>query len=166
MFEAALANLFAHLMGARIDFAGVPFFRINNARSRNAILSRLLKKKHGTSYNVYWNSLEKLIQQLDHDRNCIVHWAAETTITTDRPPPDQIVGYRLVPPNYMDRTEETPDITLEKLYDFILRCDFFERSVNILTFTISDHVPSESWKALCQLPVVYPPAENHPLAQI
>ena len=45
--EQVLASLCAYLMGVSVDIAGIPFFKMNNARARQAMLARLLKKKHG-----------------------------------------------------------------------------------------------------------------------
>jgi hypothetical protein len=80
-FEQALFTLFASLLGAPRDRAGIVFFRIASAPTRNKILESPLKKTHGNKYKVYWNGSEpkaqdglfSLIRQLDHRRNELVH---------------------------------------------------------------------------------------------
>jgi hypothetical protein len=48
-FEQALFTLFASLLGAPRDRAGIVFFRIASAPTRNKILESLLKKTHEIS---------------------------------------------------------------------------------------------------------------------
>jgi len=73
--ESSLAGLFTRLLGVTPDIAGVPFFKINNARSRNSMLKKLLRERHGSTYNVFFNPLIKYIGGLDDSRNQIIHWA-------------------------------------------------------------------------------------------
>jgi hypothetical protein len=61
-FEQALFTLFASLLGAPRDRAGIVFFRIASAPTRNKILESLLKKTHGNKYKVYWNGSEPKAQ--------------------------------------------------------------------------------------------------------
>ncbi|MHB8150417.1 MAG: hypothetical protein ACYDIB_09670 [Desulfobulbia bacterium] len=162
MLEYSLAQLFAHLMGVEPDVAGVIFFRINNSRARNSAIERFLKKKHGNAYNIFWNSLEKQLRILDGKRNNVVHWATSTTISVDTNP-QSTVKLELIPPNFWDRTESTPAISTEDLYDFILQCDFISRLVNIFWWRLSGLGDVSAGLDIFQQPVAYPPPDTHPL---
>ena len=71
--EFCLASLFARLLQTDIDAAGIVFYRIINARSRNRILNDLKKNRCRDIYPEYWNSLIKNMTELDQKRNEIVH---------------------------------------------------------------------------------------------
>lgn len=162
MLENSLSGLFAHLMNVKPDIAGVVFFRINNSRARNSSIERLLKKKHGDVYNIFWNSLEKQLRILDGIRNNVVHWATMTTISVDTNP-QSTTGLELTPPNFWDRTESTPAISLQDLHDFIVHCDFISRLVNCFWFQLSGISKPSASQDIFQQPVTYPPPDNHPL---
>lgn len=162
--EIALAMLFSHLMRVTADFAGVSFFRINNARARIAILERLMKKRYGGQYNLFWNSLAKQLQEIDGARNNIVHWAQICEVR-------QLDGgesqdtYYLSPPNYWDYDAGTPRVDLSDIYDFVLKCAFF--SSLVLRFVGGLNFPEQAvkppWPEIFQQPITYPPPETHPL---
>lgn len=158
-YEEALACLFAYLIGLPPQLAGIPFFKINNARSRVAILERLLKKKHGATYNIFWNSLIKELQKLDNQRNNVVHWT--TVITCSEPP---VVD--LIPPNYWDSDANTPAMNLQDLEEFSAKCNFFTATLSFFLYTLQGEpfVPP-AWLGIFQLPVTYPPPTGHPLNQ-
>jgi hypothetical protein len=158
--EQALVALCAHLMGVTVDVAGVPFFQMNNARARLIMLERLLKKRHGSEFNVFWNSLQKQLREMDNTRNQIVHWITEKTVTSDNESWTCLVGA-----NYWDRTENSPKLRLDDLYDFILKCDFIYHLLQHFTWVISksSKMIHPTWPAICHEEVVYPPPETHPL---
>lgn len=165
--ETGLVNVFAHLMDAPLDVAGVPFFKINNARARLAIIERLLKKKYGGKYNLFWNSLSKLLGTIDGVRNNVVHWQTQMDIgfeMRDGLPPTTINRMKLVPPNYWDTNPNTPELFLNDLYDFMCQCDFFNRLLVLFHHSIHgmDGTP-QAWHEICLQPVVYPPPSTHPL---
>lgn len=158
--EQVLASLCAYLMGVTVDIAGIPFFKMNNARARLAMLERLLKKKHGNTYNIFWNSLVKQLQPIDDRRNLIVHWITEKTVTSNNEQWSCLVGA-----NYWDRTENSEKIHLSDMYEFILKCDFFYHLIQHFLWLISESPKKihESWPEICQQPIVYPAPNNHPL---
>ena len=165
-YENSLANLFTYFMGTAPDIAGISFFKINNARSRLAILGRLLKKRHGSEYNLFWNSIEKLLKPFDSKRNEIVHWAVVTWINSDIQPGGAVTDVKLTPPNFWDQDENSPEITINDLYDFIVKANFFSRVLNVFHRTISGEYPvSPAWREISLQPVIYPPPSNHPLCQ-
>ena len=158
--EQILASLCAYLMGVTVDIAGIPFFKMNNARARLDMLERLLNKKHGNTYNIFWNSLKKELNPIDLKRNKIVHWITEKTVTSDNERWSCLVGA-----NYWDRTENSEEIHLNDIYDFILKCHFFYHLIQNFLWVISGSPKKihELWPEICQQPVVYPPLRNHPL---
>jgi hypothetical protein len=167
LVENSLVSLYAHLMGVPADVAGVSFFRINNSRARLAILERLLKKKHGATHNFFWNSLVKNhLRPLDDLRNQVVHWIVMTNLEYN----DQEVrigGHTLHPPNYWDRTENTPNMSEEELYDFSLKSYFLFRLVaEFVRFLAGREQMPPAWQQIFQQPVAYPPPDIHPLARI
>ncbi|MDB5863982.1 MAG: hypothetical protein JWO70_1788 [Betaproteobacteria bacterium] len=161
-YEQALAALFSHLMGAPPDFTGVAFFRINNARARNAMIERLLKKRQGDTYNIFWNSLVKLLGQLDGSRNQIVHWNVVNNISLENGQPKYVLTLR--PPNHWDETPNTPEITEDGIKEFIYKCHYLTRSVNVFNSVVSGNLGErlpDAWRDICREPVPYPPPESH-----
>jgi hypothetical protein len=104
--EQSLCCLLAHFSDMTHDVAGVIFFRITSAPTRDAILERLLKKKHGATYLTFWHSMIKLTTALAQKRNEIVHWRAANIIDDNG-----FAGIALSPPNFWDMNENTPSIS-------------------------------------------------------
>jgi hypothetical protein len=171
LYEQSLAMFYSTLLGVSQDYAGVTFFRINNARARLAILERLLRKRTADTYSIFWNSLAKELRRLDERRNQVVHWTSVVIVGPDKngqPARTSTLG----PPNVWDRTEDTPSILLGDLLEFIQQCDFFSRLLNIFTLTISGQLEAmqaqqpeylATWRKVFVQPVTYPPPDNHPL---
>lgn len=156
-YEEALALLFAHLIGVPPATAGIPFFKINNARARLDILEALLRKKYGTTYNLFWNSLSKLLKALDGERNQIVHW---TTMVTDFDVP--VVS--LTPPNYWNEDENTRSFLLQDLVNFSDKCTFFKTTLAYFVHSLEGRpFVSCAWREIFQRAVAYPPPIGHPL---
>jgi len=158
--EQSLCSLFAHLMGAPPDLAGIVFFRIVNSRSRNAILEGLLKRRAPHQYRAYWESLLKEINFTDQQRNEIVHWHTAVNV-------GQTVELRLIPPNFWIMTESTPYYTAAKLLEFEAKCDFLSRSMNMFYLLLRIDFPLDSrkaWHEICLQELTYPPPDTHPLS--
>lgn len=148
--------LFAHLMGIPLSLAGIPFFRLNNARARLDIIDRLLKKKCGTTYKVFWASVKAQLKQLDEQRNKIVHW---TTVVTHYDQP--VVS--LIPPNHWDADENTPSLSESDIGEFASRCTFYCNTLSYFLYHLEGKpFVSEQWAEVFQQPVVYPPPKGHP----
>lgn len=163
-YEQSLGCLYAILMGVSDDIAGVTFFKISNARTRIAILERLLRKKCGATYNKFWNSLVKCVGTLDAKRNELVHWATIVEIHLENG--RQIDELVLKPPNIWDHNSDTPKIVLDDILDFIVKTDFFGRLLNVFGLVIAGHPLSGELVALQEKfleEVTYPPPHNHPL---
>ena len=168
--EHSLGSLYAFLMGVPPEIAGITFFKIQNTRSRTAILDKLLKRKCGNTYNVFWNPLGKLLGELDQKRNEIVHWGTIVEIVLGAQ--DGTQELVLMPSNLWDHKLE-PRINGEDLYAFIVKCDFIQRSVNVFEAVISSPriLPdgstfpvSDAWRDICLQPITYPPPDTHPLS--
>jgi len=172
LYEQSLANLYASLMGVSQDYAGVTFFRINNARARLAIIGRLIRKRHGDQYNIFWNSLEKQLRAIDQRRNQIVHWTSIEEMGADEhgtPTRTSTLG----PPNVWDQLDNPnrTRIVIRDLYDFIVEADFISRLLNMFFMVCSGQLAQikdagevlAQWSPMFKQPVVYPPQEGHPL---
>ena len=163
--ERAQAGLFAHLSGATEDKAGIIFFKITSARSRREILEKLKRKKHSQLHNLYWNSLIKFIGELDNRRNAIIHWMIKTDMNIDLPPAAQITKLSLIPPSWWIGDDDPPEIEEKDLQEFVAKCGFAERSVNVFHWSISGHPHVDAaWQDIFQQPLAYPPPYTHPLA--
>jgi hypothetical protein len=161
--EGSLAGLFNTLLGTSLRTSGIVFYRFINARLRNSVLDDLIGLEH--QQNVpYWNSMLKVLRQVDARRNEIVHWAMGTTISSDGSPVFR--DPRLTPPNFWANTPDTPILRVTDIEDFSLRCDFVSRGVNILSASISGQLErGHTWHEICRQPVAYPPPDNHPLSR-
>jgi len=159
------------------DKAGIVFFRIASSHARNKILEALLKKAHGSRFDVYWygephnnNGLFTLIRQLDAKRNEIVHWHVATEVYAKGPPEDEKMTTRetLNPPNFWNRTENTPSLTVEQLTKFCIKADFVHRSLSMFfAMTAIKELTDEQrqpWLDIFAQPVAYPPPDTHPLS--
>lgn len=82
--EHSLALILKYLIGSDAETAWAIFFRIANTRSRYAIISDLLKLKHGSEYSKAWQKLEKWLVPLDTTRNHLVHWVTISDTVVQR----------------------------------------------------------------------------------
>ena len=127
--EMSLTILFANLLGIPIDIAGLVLFRITNTHARNRILSDLHSKKQGTKYDLFWNSLLSFIRALDQRRNEIVHWHVVNTVNLALDHKDA-ARLSLAPPTGW-ATQSPASIAEKELQDFIRRCEFASRLINM-----------------------------------
>lgn len=164
-YEVSLGLVFAKLLDVQPDFAGVPFFKINNAPARIQIIERLLRKRHGSTYNAFWNSLTGPLRRLDEERNHVVHWLMVTRLDLSKQP--QITGAILTPPNIFDRTEGTKDLTINDINEFSVKCEFYNAVIGMFNahLLMAENIPP-AWRDIFQQPVVYPPPNTHPLFQM
>lgn len=156
VIEQSLVALFANLMGVETAIAGIPFFRINNARARNGILERLLKKRHGPKYNIFFSSLDKQIRILDAHRNAIVHWSEAEVLGSTNP------NHVLVPPNYWDHDENMKPFTLEAIHEFTKESEFIARLVHVFTRSLAGKIPAgDSLQQIFLRPIDDPLPSDH-----
>src|SRR5262249_18721361 len=132
----------------------------------HAILDKLLRKKHGAIYSLFWNSYLQILRQISEMRNQIVHWNAATFVGDN--------GFKevgLIPPNVWDHGPNTPPpITTAELLDFEAKCDFLACLANIFGFVTNlqtaakmDVMNVQTWHGIFLQPVTYPPPSTHPL---
>lgn len=168
--EQSLCRLFALLSGTTNDVAGVIFFRITSTAYRDKMLARLMEKKYGKKYDIFWESTGKLIAQITQRRNEIVHWNVAMNIDAG----SGIQTPTLVLPNLYDwllTNQAEPPITTEGLIDFKIKCDTITSLCNMFHLChgpISTTLPQalvQTWLDIFQQPVVYPMPEGHPLFQ-
>jgi hypothetical protein len=161
--EHSLCHLLSLASGTTYDVAAVIFFKITSADARNQILKILIKKKFGTSGNLFWNSYFKELNQIDRRRNEIVHWSAITELGGPHSG-----GWRVVlqPGNSQTNTGANRVIlTIDDLRAFIAKSDVYARLSNVF---VNGHLFPEDWKGpwpeVFKQKFDYPPADDHPIS--
>ena len=160
--EQSLAMLFSTLLGTNMEITGIVFFRIVNTRSRIAIFEDLIKKRYTTTYDLFWTSVAKLLQNLDTRRNEIIHWQLVQSLSGGDPPTSI---FTLMPPNFWANANRR-SISASDLNIFTDKCDFISRLLNIFNLALGGGLDAERgkpWFEIFQQPVVYPPPDTHPL---
>jgi len=159
--EQSLASLFTHLLSTSPEKAGVVFFKISDSRARLDIIEALLKKTHEGRYNLFWNSMRKLLKELIQERNQIVHW--QTAIHIGNEP----AKVTLIPPNIWDLDANSHQKSAEDMRAFETKTNFVTRFLNMFLVLINGSlkkVEAEApWDVLCRQAVTYPPPKDHPL---
>jgi hypothetical protein len=161
-------------IGNEFNLASIVFYSITNTHSRNRIIDELLEKRHGRTYEAYWNGTPNaphkrgmftIIHQLDQSRNEIVHW--HIGFTHGKAPGIGLTKptmWPLVEPNY-------PSISVQDLIQFVDKADFVHRSLNIFFVLISSTPDASEAEALqvlqeiFQQPASYPPLDTNPLSR-
>ena len=154
--EPALCNIFGLLLGVEgYEVAPTVFYSITNTHSRNRIMDDLLEKRHGPTYQAYWNGIPgtpnksglfTIIRQLDQMRNEIVHWhlgvKSGNPLMKILPDVQRELGKpRLTP--IIEPTART--ISISELQEFIRRANFVERSLMLFLVFV---IPFENIKSL------------------
>jgi hypothetical protein len=165
--EQSLCGIFAHASGTPLDVAGIIFFKIVNVGTMLGILEKLLKKKHGTAYSLFWNSFLATLRQISETRNWIVHWNAATFLE------DHGHSLGLTPPNIHDYGPNTPPpIKTANIIEFMEKCAFLARLANMFKMIHTAEIVAQmdarqvqTWRDLFAQPITYPPPNSHPLCQ-
>jgi hypothetical protein len=162
--EQSLCYLLSYLSETKPDIAAIIFYRIVNNKSREQILEKLLKKKHGADYSLFWNSFAKILRELTETRNHCMHWHSMTYIGSN--------GFEKVilrPPQVFNILDESQSITKEGLLEFITKCMDMTKLCNMFTIFLSKQFPLENlydtWRGIFQQPITYPLPHTHPLSQ-
>jgi hypothetical protein len=159
--EHWLCGLFARLTSLDDETAGIVFYRITNFRARNTILEKLLDRKLGHDYRLFWNSMFEFIRQLDQKRNEIVHWHfgakldGEDHVSALRPPGS--TGFFILP--------DQPSLSHAELTDFAERASFATISVTMFSLFKWGGLDEDRlapWREIFARPITYPPLEAHP----
>jgi len=167
LLEFGLNKLLAALLETDQKASGIVFYKITNARARNDIMEKLLHYRHGNTYNLFWNSLVKIIRCIDIKRNEVVHWhtsAREETVRRD----DVLIKTRtfeLVPPNSYWR-ENAGVITVRDMKEFSKKCKFISDCAIMFSRRLGGKQTQawlDTWQQIFLTPAVYPPLDTHPL---
>jgi hypothetical protein len=167
--EQSLCHLLSMFSETKFDVASIIFFKITSAQARDAILEKLVKRKFGNAYSVFWNSVTRLNGQLAQTRNEIVHWTVRELIINNGPPS---VG--LKPPSIHDVIDPNkPERTAKDLIEFIDKCKFVSSlCVQFWSYLQPNKPPGvltpeqeNAWRDIFQQPATYPPPSSHPLCQ-
>ncbi len=119
--EQSLCLLFVHLTGMPLEIAAIIFFKIVNAATLFSILEKLLRKKHGATYSLFWNSFLGILRaQVTPLRNQIVHWNA-VDFAQDMTGSEMV----LMPPTfYLPSVDGPQRITVADMSEFRNKCYF------------------------------------------
>ena len=161
--EQSLCGLFAHLAGVTDQIAGVIFFKMNNARSRVAVLERLKRLKYGSTRSGYFNSITAAVGPLDGVRNQLVHWHERFESRVNFVTGVHSMGSFLDPPAYWDHSDSTPRMEIEEIQEFTSKCYAFGGSAFSLTYDWEGPLLPQPWPDIFEQPVAYPLPEDHPL---
>jgi hypothetical protein len=164
MLERSLCALFAYLIGASTEVAGIVFFRITNPRVRDEIIEKLLKKKNHANFLTFWRSLTSgILFPTAQKRNEIVHWALVAVVK------DGVLGFELNPANVWAFNSDTPRINTDGLLKFNDICTFTGRVCDKFISFITPETHSQwspdnisAWRYIFEQEVVYPPPSTHP----
>ena len=162
--EQALCTLFSQVGEMKSDVAGVIFFKITNTMARNSIIEKLIGKKHGTTYNLFWNAYLRELRTIDLKRNEIVHWVAVTNVAVDSKSVLH-VGVSLAPPNFWGQTATSPRIVSSDLLAFSKKCSDFARLASMFYLatngSMMDSADAAPWLDIFQQPLIYPLPADH-----
>ncbi len=155
--ENSLFDLFRVVTGMNIDIAAIVFFKITSTKVRNSILDKLIRKKFGSKYSLFWNSYLKELRMVDSRRNEIVHWTVAEVTTGE---PAISIGVHLIPPTFWDIQSEKPRLSKTDIGDFVDKCAVFSRACKLFITAATSPLPVahyQAWLERFQKPLVYPP---------
>jgi hypothetical protein len=165
--EQALCELFSYLSDTNPAVAGTIFFRITNARSRSAILDKLMHMKHKANYRLFFNSLLKMLGPIEEKRNGIIHW--HMLGLGDKGPTGhpEFREMALMPPNFWTIEENTPSYNISRLNEFQAQCDFMTKATRLFVDKLNHRAAlGVASPDIFQQSLEYPPPAVHPLAQM
>ena len=165
--ETTLCFLLSSFSGMQMTFASSVFFSVTSSRDVATMLNKLMKKRHGETYKVFWTTLKREIQELTHLRNKIVHWHIVQFSRADGAGGISLMQTDVY--NLNNVSETTMDSV--QLADFIDRCSFiwrlcfeFHRFLDPrMAAYMGDEETLRTWRDIFQSRVVYPPPSTHPL---
>ncbi len=126
--EQALCELFSYLSDTNPQVAGTIYFKITASRARSDILAKLLRMKHKDTYNLFFNSLIKMVAEIDGERNNIIHWHIQGIGDRGKRGQPRFQEMVLLPPNFWTIDENTPAYKLSRLGEFKIKCDFLAKA--------------------------------------
>jgi hypothetical protein len=108
--EQPLFHLFVILTAMDPEIAETIFFKNTSSQARNAILDKLIRKRYGSPYSLFWNSYLKQLRPIDTKRNEIVHWNMILNVDISDANPMPIYIQTLNPPNFWKKSPSAPAI--------------------------------------------------------
>jgi hypothetical protein len=167
--EQVLCELFSYASETIPPVAGTIYFKITASRTRLDILDKLMKIKHKSTYALFFNSMRKMVDMIERNRNEIVHWhmlGVGDEGSTGRAEFREMV---LFPPNFWIIDQNTPRYTIDDLLNFKSQCDFLGMAVRMFVDTLNNREflgrpPIDP--GIFQRALEYPPSADHPLAGI
>ena len=168
LLEQALCELMQDLSGTNAEAASIIFYKITSTGSRNAIIEKLLRRKHGKKYNLFWNSYLKELRPIDIRRNEIVHWLSASLSATDYTGAI-ICGVILIPPGAHAFSHDADHISSLDLQNFSTKCDEFARLCRIFIRVSNLNRAQDgfdTWLDIFQKPFLYPLPKDHLLSQM
>jgi hypothetical protein len=142
------------------------FFRITSSHTRNSILKDLKQKKLQDQHNLFWNSLLKFIRALDDRRNEIVHCVIMNNVDLSSPHENASKLTLSSLRDVLNHNQNGASFDENDLNDFIKRCEFASRLVNLFYALQGEHgaqMPRELID-LFDRRLVYAPTDDHPLS--
>ena len=167
--EQSLCRLLAYLGAMSGEVAALIFFRITSTQARNTILEKLFRYKFGDKFNLFRNSLISQLRPIDTERNEIVHWNTVNNVGVGEGGLSTI-SVTLRPPAFIYNINNSPEKTVDDLIEFMQKCSFYERLLNMFIPTTDDSYDMPGfdkipWLSIFSQPIVYPPLAGHPLLQ-
>jgi hypothetical protein len=161
--EQSLCFLMETLGDMPKGVAPIIFYKITSAKARAAIIDKMLARKYGHKYNLFWNAYLKSLHPIDTKRNEIVHWLSASVGKLNEDG-KICAGVVLVPPNFHAYKLDSPRLRISELQQFSEKCEIYWRLCN--TFCIVNHPDfseekADAWLHIFQQPFLYPLPEDH-----
>ena len=163
ILEFKLFQLVERLLDVELDTAAAVFYTLRNSRDRNSIVKSLLKVEFGDEYSRFWNSLTKLMGQLDESRNQIVHGL----LIVDEEAGNQ--NYILSRPEsyWVEEWPTGTSIDHDNITTFIEKARTVGELIQHFVFFVSGMAGNAQlrarWEGVFAAAVIYPLPEDHPL---
>lgn len=148
--------------------AGIAFYSIQNARTRNRMVEDLLEHRHDNTYSLFWNSWNKECRRLDGIRNQVAHWHLSTTHSV-RGGIAQPSKSALKRPTYWSARDWQPISAMgpNELRGFAEECHCIAHMLGLffhyLTEDFHGYEP-QTLHDIFQQPIPYPPPADSPLS--
>lgn len=168
--EFALSSVFGSCGRMPHDTAMTLFYKITNTQARNAMIEKLLHKRHKNKFNPFWNGYIKALRAMDIKRNEIIHWVAAANVGIDA---ENIIhaGLSLIHPANMIDGEATimgdaPRLLINDMVEFEKKCGEFAGLASMFVMaTDTHHDPNgalmTAWRDIFQQPFLYPLPADH-----
>lgn len=158
--ERALYRLFLHWTGVDEATGSATFYgKLMNTQVRDAVLHTLRLGHHKHDHEPFWDSAQKLLQDLTEQRNNIVHWYA-TVVGT----PSGEASLELVPVRESNPDPRVPGIKADDLREFTQKCLFLAEALTRFWNLVGKLGPSaqvkKQWLPSFEQPLTYPPLSD------